>query len=83
MADIILDWLEEPVKWVLILLMVGTPFIIIAMLMGSSGPEFSLKKSDWVCTHYHEYTTTNMIMSGNIMVPVTQFNKECVQWNHK
>lgn len=41
----------------------------------------SLPLNEWACTQMHRIPTTIYIKSGDVMVPITTYHKECYQWS--
>lgn len=88
MTESIIDFIGDYIMpWFLILLIgfviVLIPYAIYSCYQESQKEGFELKKVDWGCTNYHEYVTTVYTMSGKVMIPITTFHKDCIQWTHK
>lgn len=41
---------------------------------------FELRKDEWTCANHKTYTTTTMVMSGKVMVPITTTHVDCINW---
>ena len=86
MAWNVFEWLMEHVfMWFFVLLISGAcifllviPFVIYA---DSQSPTFSLKKSDWGCSHTHIEQSTTYVMSGQVMIPITSQENVCDQYS--
>jgi len=53
-----------------------------ALISEAQSPDLAtLKKSEWVCAQSHPVTTTTYIMTGKVLVPVTNTHQECDQYN--
>lgn len=65
------------------LVFVGIPALIYSCYQDSKSPTFELKKAEWDCSNYHDYTTTIYVMAGKVMVPSTTAHHDCIQWSHK
>lgn len=88
MGDAILDWfLEYPLKWIFILLLVGMCLLIPVLFFEAykEGKKefFSLKKDAWECTKWKRWTSTNYVLVGKVMTPVIHNHTECAQWTAK
>jgi hypothetical protein len=49
---------------------------IVASWMAASSPTFSLRKDQWECVEYRDYTT--FTMAGKVLVPIQ--HHECQEW---
>lgn len=63
----------------------GTIFIFLPyyFFIECRKPTFSLKKNEWSCSKEYEYTTSNMILVGKVIVPQVITHHDCIQWNKK
>lgn len=43
----------------------------------------TLKKNEWFCSSSHTVVTTTMVMSGKVMIPVTQSHQVCDQYQRR
>lgn len=67
----------------LIAMIIAFPFVVFRAFKRSRSPTFDLKKDEWSCTQVYEYTTTQTILVGKVMIPQTITRHDCVQWSHK
>lgn len=54
-----------------------------AMISDSNDPHMSLNKTEWVCMNSRTIPVTTYVKSGNVMVPITSYQKVCDQYNRK
>lgn len=88
LAELIIDsFIENIFPWLVIFFVAGIIAFIPAcayfVYQDSKKPTFTLKKDDWLCAGFREYNSTTYVKSGNVIVPITNHHKYCVQWNHK
>jgi hypothetical protein len=88
MGGAILDWLfEHAFPWVIIVMFAGAVVFIVGgvyvLYQGRNAPTITLRKSEWVCTNTHKVPTTIYIKSGELMIPMTTYRNECLQWNRQ
>ena len=72
-----MDRLYEWFFWLLavvLILVVGA--ILYGAWVNATSPTFELRKDQWECTEYRDYTT--LVMSGKVLVPIQ--HHECQQW---
>lgn len=50
---------------------------VLYFITDSKESSFSLEKKDWVCTESHKYLTTQMMLVGKVMVPMTTTHTMC------
>lgn len=83
-ANDILEWLFDYIlPWfILFAIFIVIPFMAFSIYYASNKPNFTLAKQEWHCSKNKTYTTTTMVLSGKVMVPLIQTINECVQWSH-
>lgn len=78
--DNIFPWLAGSAIVFVVILIVLAPFAIYAEYKAE---KFSLRKDEWNCTASVERASTTYVQSGNVLLPITSYNKQCTQWSAK
>jgi hypothetical protein len=68
---------------IIIFVFIGVPFIIYICYCHLQSPVFTLRKDDWACSKTIKVQYTTYIKSGAVLLPITNFNDECQQYNLK
>lgn len=67
----------------LLLIIFAIPFVVYIVYRNYNSPSLSLTKSHWDCSQSVLKSNTTYVMSGNVMVPITTQDLDCVQWTKK
>lgn len=62
--------------------LLALPFLGYSFYKEMKSPVLQLKKDQWTCAAYHDYTTTTYTWVGKVMIPIVVNNHECVNWVH-
>lgn len=88
MIDNFIEWFIDGFMRIILLIFImsiilGIPLEIYAYYQDAKKPTFELKKDEWSCSLEHEYSTTNIVLVGKIMVPQMVTHHDCIRWEHK
>lgn len=57
--------------------------VCMVFISTSQKPTFTLIKEEWVCNRSHNETTTTMIMSGKVLVPIISTHSVCDNYSRR